>query len=227
MCQTPNLNFFPGRGDDGARGNAGSNRGQAGVDSRRGRATGKGLPAGSGRGCRWSRRLRLPLPGLIQGPFFPRLGFGRQFCLSLPGVPKNTREKIEDGLVLVLTAELVSTLPGGGGKPAFPPKSCKAQTCPLRSPAKLKSAARDQSDFSTAFSSPSVSGCVPAGATGATEHPRAVTAKTSSPCTPCRSRLLLLDTNPTPSTQLQPPHGGFDFVRSFVCLFVWTTRICL
>lgn len=226
MCQTPNLNFFPGRGDDGARGNAGSNRGQAGADSRRGRATGRGLPAGFGRGCRWSCRLRLPLPGLIQGPFFLRLGFGRQLCLSLPGVPKNTREKIEDGLVLVLTAELVSTLAGGGGKPAFAPKSCKAQTCPLRSPAKPKSAARDQSDFSTAFSSPNVSGCVPAGATGATEHPPGCHSKNFFPLHTLSSPAAAPGHKSHPQHPVTVPARGLRLC-SFVCLFVWTTRICL
>lgn len=131
MCQTPNLNFFPGRGDGGARRNAGDKRGQAGAGSRRGAAG--GLRA-------WAS-VKLPAPEsppawAHSGRLFPRLGFGRQPCLSLPGVP-SMRQSSEDQLVLLLAARLVSESGRGGSTDPTPTPSPALRSPNLRCKAQL------------------------------------------------------------------------------------------
>lgn len=233
MCQTPNLNFFPGRGDGGARRKAGDKRGQAGAGSRRGAAGGRRA---------WAS-VKLPAPEsppawAHSGRLFPRLGFGRQPCLSLPGVP-NMRQSYEDELVLLLAARLVSESRRGGSTDPPPPplpQRYEVQTCA----AKPSSAGHlSAKKTGTAFSSPKVSECVSAGAAGARSTPALSQSKPVAPAHPaCYPGCLLLGsswadpalspreegTNPAPSTQLQPPPGSFVFV----CLFVFkATRVCL
>lgn len=214
----------------GRQGRAAGRGGQRAGGCRRAPGVGVGGAAGSGvPSCLGSFR-----------PLIPEAGAGL-WPAALPefaGGPKYGTEQIEDGLVLVLAAGLVSAWGGSPGHGSPPPQLCKAQTCPLPSVAKPSSAARDRPGFLQRKPGPP---SAPQTCLGAflpeprvpRSIPRAVTAKNSPPCTPCRPRLLLLGwsraapapsarevgTNPAPSTQLQPPPpaAGFDFVCVFVC----------
>lgn len=188
MCQTPNLNFFPGRGDGGPRGSEDGRRGQAGPGSgqragtgmaRGGHWAGEGGRRGAAVGLREELSVKLPAPSSLPawshpGHLFLMLGpgFGRQPCLSLPGVPKYATEQTEDGLVLVLAARLVSVCVRGHGYPSLALHSPDLPPLQLHR-TQLRWQGPSQPSVQkpgTTLRFPNVSGCF---SVGAKEHPPA------------------------------------------------------
>lgn len=181
--------------------------------------------------------MKLPAPSSLPawshpGHLFLMLGpgFGRQPCLSLPGVPKYATEQTEDGLVLVLAARLVSVCVGWHGYPSLALHSPDLPPLQLHR-TQLRWQGPSQPSVQkpgTTLRFPNVSGCF---SVGAKEHPPACHSSNFSPCTSHHLRLLL----PGPSRAASAPslrEAGTNparVPRSGPCLWVpaCTLLVCL